>query len=147
MRINDAIASLSITRAFYATFAATAVRWRAAAFCALGVLLASPAVADDVVVELKSACSLPVGNVVTVGDIAEVRTASARLRQQVEALDVADALTQSSVQRVSRRELEMRLLIAGISANELVLIGADQAVVQAQVRGSFLSGSRKAGYS
>ncbi|MFN3191400.1 MAG: flagellar basal body P-ring formation chaperone FlgA [Aureliella sp.] len=116
---------------------------RPAAACAALFFCVTGAIADEVIVELKDSVSLLPGNVVTIGDIADVRTASARLKQRIESLDVADALTESSVQRVNRRELEMRMLIAGISSAELAVIGADQAVVSATTRGSFVAGLEK----
>jgi flagella basal body P-ring formation protein FlgA len=95
------------------------------ALALVAALAPSALAADPVVVRLSERATAPAA-VVTVGHVAKVSGGSTRRREQVAALDLADRADGLSV---TKRRVEYRLKLAGLTDDEFVLLGADAVAV------------------
>lgn len=94
------------------------------------LLVAAPAVAaDPVTVVLSDRASCPAA-VVNVGHIATV-TGPTEWKKAVAAIDVADMPVRDTSVTVSRRQVEIRLQLAGLRPDEFRVLGAERVTVTA----------------
>lgn len=62
-------------------------------------------------------------SLITVGDVAEVTGGDRLLREQIAKLDVAEATKNGDLERITREQLQIRLLLAGLAAREFDVQG------------------------
>lgn len=97
------------------------------------LLLAAPvAAADPVTIVLTDRATCP-AEVVTVGHVGTV-VGSAEAKKVVSAIDLAEMPVRDTFVTVTRRQVEVRLRLAGLAADEFRVLGSDRVTVTADRR-------------